>query len=247
MEAQLDQDQAHRAVLWVKDSLRSDTDGDKRLGIFTVSLIGLGLGVLGIDMAVTSRALYSDENGYPVRLIIPEILVEEAKRPPPMLLGENAELVSAALAQRAEAREAANPSGSVGPSSFDMAFANGAFGTVPTRAAATAPQIGRAGMMEVDFDLEGGADSSSAISVNKPVAVGGASGGKLAIRIDGAAQIFADRGQVAALIDGTDAKTAEKVRTASGEDYLSFQKLRDLGVNIRYDPAADQIVIPTDG
>ena len=66
------------------------------------------------------------------------------------------------------------------------------------------------------------------------------------IRIDGAAKIYAKRSEVASLLEGKSDKS-ERVRTASGEDYLSFEQLRDMGVDIRYDPSADRIVIPNGG
>lgn len=231
---------------WLKGKDRLRGDEDKRLGIFTVGILGLGVAVLGIDILVTARTMQADEQGYPVRLIIPESLVEAVQRPPPILMGENVALVSAALADRAEAAEAGVPPPRSGPSDFDLAFGDG-FGRSASRSSAPIQQPGSNRMIEVDFDLEGGAESSNAISVDKPVAIGGNNSGRLAIRIDGAAQIFADRGQVAELLAKDDAATAEKVRTAGGEDYLSFRQLRDLGVDIRYDPAADRIVIPTEG
>ena len=47
------------------------------------------------------------------------------------------------------------------------------------------------------------------------------------------------------MLEGKSDKS-EKVRTAAGEEFVSFDQLRDLGVNIRYDPSADRIVIPAD-
>ena len=219
---------------------------DKRLGIFTVGILALAVSVLGIDIVVTARTMQGDEHGYPIRLIIPESLVEIVQRPPPVLLGENVALVSAALADRAEAEEAGLPLRNSGPSDFDRAFAIGF--TAPTRRlSAPVPQPGSNGMIDLSFDLQGGAQSPNTISVSKPVAIGGTDSGRLAIRIDGAAQIFADRWQVAAMIDDTDSATANRIRTASGDDYLSFRRLRDLGVDIRYDPAGDRIIIPNQG
>ncbi len=231
---------------WLRKKDRLGGGGDRRLAVFTVGVLGLGVAVLGADIVVTARTMQADEHGYPVRLIIPELQVEIARRPPPVLMGENAQLVSAALAERAEATPSQSGLNRSGPSDFDLAFGD-AFGAPSPATTAPVPQAGASGMIDVNFDLEGGAASSGAISVSKPVAIGNSGSGRLAIRIDGAAQIFADKDQIAALINDSDAKTAQKVRTAGGEDYLSFQKLRDLGVNIRYDPAADRIVIPTEG
>lgn len=219
------------------------------LAVFTFGLIGLALAGLITDTIIRTRAMQADPDGYPVRLILPEALVTIANRPPPVLLGENVELVSDALAQADEngttppALDILNPD----PGAFERAFGSEPVRTAARPEAKPIPKPGRDGMLKIDFDLQGGAQSSRAIAVDKPVAIGGSSGGKLAIRIDGAAQIFANRGQVASLIEGQDAAKAERVRTASSDEYLSFTQLRDLGVNIRYDPSADRIVIPTDG
>ena len=91
-----------------------------------------------------------------------------------------------------------------------------------------------------------GANSAKTINVRKPVAVAGTASGNLSIRIDGAAKIYAKRSEVASLLEGKSDKS-ERVRTASGEDFVSFEQLRDMGVDIRYDPSADRIVIPNAG
>ncbi|WP_409413911.1 hypothetical protein [Altererythrobacter sp. MF3-039] len=237
---------ARTVIGWLKRRDRLEGGEDKRLGVFTVGVLGLGVTVLGIDIVVTAQTMEADENGYPVRLIIPERLAEVVRRPPPVLMGENVELVSAALAERAETGTPQNLSRRLQPGEFDRAFGITQRG-VRTANLTPIPKPGKNGLINVKFDLEGGAKSSNAISVDKPVAIGGAPSGKLAIRIDGAAQIFADRGQIAELVAKNDTAKAEKIRTASGDDYLSFNRLRDLGVDIRYDPSADRIVIPTDG
>ena len=231
-----------------EDETIRDTGG-RGLALFTFALVGIALSGLVVDTLVRAKAMQADPAGYPVRLIIPEPFEPMVRRPPPVLLGENVELVSAALAEAEDLRGRA-PEGNAlrnAPDAFEKAF-----GSAPSRVASRVdlkpiPKPDKTGMLKIDFDLQGGAQSSRAIAVDKPVAVGGNSGGKLAIRIDGAAQIFANRGQVASLIEAQDAATANKVRTASTDEFLSFTQLRDLGVDIRYDPSADRIVIPMEG
>ena len=227
----------------------SDGDtGGRGLALFTYALIGLGVSGLVVDTVVRTQAMQADPDGYPVRLIIPDALQPIVKRPPPILLGENVELVSAALANQEKdgTQSASFARLRSDPGAFEQAFGGSPAGSAARSTLKPIPKPGKSGMLKIDFDLQGGAQSSRAISVDKPVAVGSAISGKLAIRIDGAAQIFANRGQVASLIEVGEPDKAEKIRAASAEEYVSFTQLRDLGVNIRYDPSADRIVIPTD-
>lgn len=232
--------------------MRGNAGGDqgrgegRPLAIFTYALFGLGIAIFGIDSYVTARAMQADPHGYPVRMLIPEPLKAIINRPPPVLMGENAELISSALAQIDQQQDGRTAPLRNDPGAFERAFGN-APDRAPQRVAlAQLPKPGKSGMLDIDFTLKGGADSAKAINVRKPVAVAGAVSGNLSIRIDGAARIYARRSEVASLLEGKSDKS-ERIRTASGDDFVSFEQLRDLGVDIRYDPSADRIVIPNGG
>lgn len=225
-----------------KERSEGDTGEGRSLAYFTYGVLALGFAIFGIDSLITARAMQPDPFGYPVRLIIPEPIVEIARRPPPVLLGENVALVKAALAEKGDP--------GLRPLRSEAGAFERAFGEAPQRTARAAqfappPAPGRSGMLDIDFNLKGGAQSPRTITVRKPVAIAGAASGNLSLRIDGAARIYANKAEVATLLEGRSDKS-ERIRTASGEEFVSFDQLRDLGVNIRYDPSADRIVIPAD-
>lgn len=224
----------------------SEEDGGARgLAAFSIALIGLAVAGLVVDTIVRNNAMQADPGGYPVRVVIPEPFDPLVKRPPPVLLGENVELISAVLAEAESLRE--DGSGPKEDDAFERAFGSSPRSSSLARSEArTLPKPDRSGMLRIDFDLQGGAESPRAVSVDKPVAIGNATNGKLAIRIDGAAQIFANRGQLASLLDSSAPGKAQAIRGASTDEFMSFTQLRDLGVNIRYDPSADRIVIPVE-
>jgi len=232
--------------------LRSNAGDDERRGegrslaIFMSALFALGIALFGIDTYVTARAKQADSHGYPVKMFIPEPVAVIVNRPPPVLMGENAELVSAALAQADKEKGSRFAPLRNDPGAFERAFGN-----TPERAPrritlAPTPKPGKSGMLDIDFSLNGGANSAKTINVRKPVAVAGSASGNLSIRIDGAAKIYAKRTEVASLLEGKSDKS-ERVKTASSEEFVSFEQLRDIGVDIRYDPSSDRIVIPNGG
>lgn len=231
---------------WLRRSGPEEAGDEQHLlALFTFVVLTLGVAAVGFDSYVTSKALRTNPHGYPVRLLLPIATVQPALRPPPVLMGENAALISSALAENQTAEQAGLAPLRYAPGAFDQAFGGSSTGA-PLPRALPQPKLDKRGMMAVDFDLQGGAKSTKAISVRKPVAIAGADSGRLSIRIDGAAKIYANKAEVADMLEGKSDKS-ERVRSASGDDYVSFDQLRDMGVNIRYDPSADRIVIPPEG
>lgn len=93
-------------------------------------------------------------------------------------------------------------------------------------------------LLSVDFDLGRRVGSSDAIEIRKRVSVAGTPVGNLRLRIDANSQLYADIGQIQALLPDT----GQPLPVAS-DGFVSFQDLRKAGIAIRYDVGKDQIVL----
>jgi hypothetical protein len=97
------------------------------------------------------------------------------------------------------------------------------------------------GMIALHYSLTGGAEAGDAIEVDKPVMIAGADAGRVPLRIDGNARVYAQGKRLAALIA---AKSGEKaVPEGLSDEFLSLETLRALGIGIRYDPVRDRLVL----
>jgi len=97
------------------------------------------------------------------------------------------------------------------------------------------------GMIALSYSLAGGANAGDAIEVEKPVSVGGTEAGRIPLRIDGNAHVFALGSRLAAIIA---AQSGEKaVPEGLEQDFVSLDRLRALGIGVRYDAINDRLVV----
>lgn len=112
--------------------------------------------------------------------------------------------------------------------------------TAPTAASAT-PRSKVPGVMALSYSLAGGANAGDAIEIDKPVSIAGADAGRVPIRIDGNARVYALGKRLAEVIA---AQSGEKaVPKGLGEDFVSLEALRALGIGVRYDAIRDRLVL----
>ena len=97
------------------------------------------------------------------------------------------------------------------------------------------------GLIPLNYSLAGGADAGDAIEVEKPVTVGGSDAGRIALRIDGNARVYALGSRLAAIIAAQSG--ADAVPEGLGEDFVSLERLRALGLGVRYDAIRDRLMI----
>ena len=102
-----------------------------------------------------------------------------------------------------------------------------------------------AGVIALDYNLSGGAFAGDAIELDKPVSVDGADAGRIALRIDGNARVYAQGRRVAALLARHGGVSA--VPEGLGDDFVSLEALRALGVDVRYDAARDRLLLGSPG
>lgn len=180
---------------------------------------GLGLGAL--------PGLASD--GYAVRIILPATHRATSLAASPAAR----EALLAAIAPAAKtlvSEAAAEP--------VELAAASSL--PVPT-SGRTTPRANVPGIIAVHYNLVGGATAGDAIEIDKPVSIAGADAGRVPIRIDGNAKVYAQGKKLAALIA---AKSGEKAVPAGlGEDFVSLEALRALGIGVSYDAIRDRLVL----
>lgn len=97
------------------------------------------------------------------------------------------------------------------------------------------------GVIPLNYSLAGGADAGDAIEVEKSVVIGNSDAGRIALRIDGNARVYALGSRLAAIIAAQSGAGA--VPEGLGEDFVSLERLRALGVGVRYDAIRDRLVI----
>jgi hypothetical protein len=97
------------------------------------------------------------------------------------------------------------------------------------------------GVMALRYSLAGGAEAGDAIEVVKPVTVAGKDAGRLPIRIDGNAQVFVQASRVAAILAAHDAGHSEQL----GDEFVSLERLRGFGIDVRYDAVRDRLILAT--
>ena len=97
------------------------------------------------------------------------------------------------------------------------------------------------GVIALSYNLAGGPQAGDAIEVDKEVSVGATEAGRISLRIDGNAKIYALGSRLAAII--AEQSGAEAVPDGLGQDYVSLERLRALGIAVRYDAIRDRLVI----
>ena len=183
--------------------------------------LGLGLGAL--------PGMASD--GYAVRIALPEtrrslpLAATPAAREAPL-----AEIAAPAVAE-AEAAPA--------PEASPVALA--VVSTLPVPTAARTPRARVPGVIALSYSLAGGANAGDAIEVEKSVTFRGADAGRIPLRIDGNAKVFALGSRLAAIIAAQSGQAA--VPAGLEQDFVSLERLRALGIGVRYDAIRDRLVL----
>lgn len=112
---------------------------------------------------------------------------------------------------------------------------------VPTTVAAPAARAKVAGLIPLSYNLAGGAKSGDAIEVDKPVSFAGADAGRIPLRIDGNARVYALGSRLAEIIARQSGEGA--VPKGLDQDFVSLDRLRALGIGVRYDAIRDRLVV----
>lgn len=220
-----------------------DDHADSKSGLFRpLVLLVISLGGLTVFTAVNADRLCVNLAGLcgrqssALRIPLPSLAPEPAKPAIDVpVLTDDPVSADPAIDDQASA-EAPN---AVPTGTFAAQFANIADPTAEARPspARIARQI-PARLQDVTFDLGAGANAASTIEVRKTVRVNGADVGALTVRIDESARLYANGSQLSALLPPDSVKPA-----AAADQFLSFDQLRSAGVNIRYDPTQDKLMI----
>ena len=182
-----------------------------------VAAPGLGLGGLP-GMA---------RDGYAVRFALPV-----ARRPAPISASP-----AAREAPLMEVAKEPQPVPSEAPEALELSAAS----SLPVPTVARQARTKFPGIIALSYSLAGGANAGDAIEMDKPVSIAGADAGRVPIRIDGNAKVYAQGKRLAAIIA---AQAGEKAVPAGlGEDYVSLEALRALGIGVRYDAIRDRLVL----
>lgn len=186
----------------------------------------------GSVMAAPGLGLGMARDGYAVRFALPV-----AHRSAPISASPAARAAPLAeIAEKAVTTEEATPQVESSP----VALAVVSSLPVPTVARAAPPKKAPA-IMALSYSLAGGANAGDAIEMDKPVSIAGVDAGRVPIRIDGNAKVYALGKRLAAIIA---AQAGEKAVPAGlGEDYVSLEALRKLGIGVRYDAIRDRLVL----
>lgn len=92
--------------------------------------------------------------------------------------------------------------------------------------------------LPVDFDLAGGPDADNTLQLQMQVQHANRSLGRVEIRIDNTSAIFVSRREIGRIIP---------VRTRAFDalegEFVLLTRLRDAGVDLRYDPVSDRLVL----
>ena len=227
-----------RVVQW-----RIERERGRRLGAPAAALVlalvagaalsaapGLAVGLRFPDLVPTGKA-------YAVRIVLPRSRPESAAQAP--------------SARRAPveviAQDAREPAAAESPSALpaDTAAATprlaekAAAGSSPAKRVAAARRV--TGVMPLNYSLAGGAAAGDAIEVEKPVTIGGEVAGRIALRIDGNAKVFVAGRGISALLAAKAGAAA--VPKALGDEFVSLENLRAMGIGVRYDAIRDRLVL----
>lgn len=177
---------------------------------------------------------------YPIRIDLGEVQVateqrDLAQRRAASSQGTNLSgeiLVNPLLVPSVESGEQAALTPLPGESGADQSGAPSATTTLITR------NSGLQGIMAIEFDLEGGPNSSSTVATSKDVQHQGEVIGQIGIRVDNNSAIYVAREDVLRIVPSVPAEVQRLE-----EDFILISTLRNAGVNLRYDPIGDRLVL----
>lgn len=112
-----------------------------------------------------------------------------------------------------------------------------AAGTPAGNRPATGEPVSQLGFIPSTFDLGGSAEASDSLQVNKPVEFEQRVLGEVAVRIDVGSRIYVSRADLDRILP--DGMTAP----ASADSYVLLSRLRQGGLDLRYDPIRDRFVL----
>ncbi len=106
------------------------------------------------------------------------------------------------------------------------------------------------GLLESDFSLPGaeprtsavGGERSDPIRVRKTVAMGNGTIGSIPITIDSSSKLSLEAGDLRRLLSGQ-AGFSSRLERMPEEGIVSFERLRALGIDLRYNPTLDQVTL----
>lgn len=93
--------------------------------------------------------------------------------------------------------------------------------------------------LEFDLANEGG----SPVELRKPVRLNGADAGSATIRVGADSALAISAGELSMLLARAGRGDLSRQINGLGEGYVGFEELRRLGIDLRYDAAADRIAI----
>jgi hypothetical protein len=195
----------------------------------TVALVLATLAAGGL-VAAPRGALPGTGDGYAVRFALPaadpsvRLAATPARRQAPLDVLAQAPLPDAA--------EPAPPE----------VVASAAATTLPVPNTARPAARGKVpGVLALNYSLAGGPRAGDAIEVEKPLSIGQAEAGRIPLRIDGNAKVYALGSRLAAIIAAQSGAGA--IPDGLDQDFVSLERLRALGIAIRYDAIRDRLVI----
>ncbi len=111
-------------------------------------------------------------------------------------------------------------------------------------------EAAKLGLLDTDFSLVGtdarapraNADTSEPIRVRKTVAMGNATIGSLPITIDSDSRLSLEIRDLRQLLQGQAGFTTRLERVPESGT-ISFERLRDAGIDLRYNPTSDQVTL----
>jgi len=100
-------------------------------------------------------------------------------------------------------------------------------------------------VMAVDFDLSGQRPADGSLEIAKPMVLDGRAVGKAVIRIEGEKRLFLRSDAVNLVIAKASAgKDTGKLESLSEEyAFVSWERLRETGIDVKYDPINDRILV----
>ncbi len=101
-------------------------------------------------------------------------------------------------------------------------------------------------LLPVEYDLSRGGDSEGTIEVEKTLMFNGKKVSPLPVKIVGGATILVSRSDLLGRLEaeGIELKGAEMLPNV---EHVSFRQLRNAGLEVRYDPVADAIILKPEG
>jgi hypothetical protein len=184
-----------------------------------------------VSLSPSLPLLTPDRETYAVRIALPQVWERRTERAPAPAKPRDPLPVAEAVS--------AEPGEAAAPPRPDERLAALTSPPPPSRPAGRAKAARMPGVIALRYSLAGGAEAEDAIEVAKPVTVAGRDAGRLPIRIDGNAQVFAQGSRVAALLAAHGAPAPDGL----GDAFVSLERLRSLGIDVRYDAIRDRLVL----